>query len=222
LNRQLQARAHLLDTVTDIIRVISLDYITGIKTVVYYTRALRRAVVQFYNREIDAIAFIGEMIRLIDEQMRRAWNEGMRANDLDPKRDMKPEWEAILESVIDGEYNRVLTFAEDIERSQGGAGPIEPLLARVDLWVNRYNETVNLAIITTRPNDHFIWRLGATEEHCSTCARLNGVVATAAEWQASGVRPQHPPNPYLECGGWRCDCRYQYTEEPVTRGGIPI
>src|SRR3990167_7441782 len=46
-----------------------------LKTVQYYERALRGAVLGLYRGEIDGIEFVGEMIRLIEEQFRRAWNE---------------------------------------------------------------------------------------------------------------------------------------------------
>jgi cytochrome c len=115
----------------------------------------------------------------------------------------------------------ILGFAAAIQAAILSKDPIQPLLDRVSLWANRYNEIVNLAMITCRPNDRFAWRLGATEQHCTTCAALNGVVATGAQWEASGYHPQNAPNAMLECGGWRCDCRMEYTEDKLTEGGIP-
>jgi len=188
------------------------------KTVGYYDRVLSKDVRAFYDGRMEAGAFIDDHIRLIEEQMRRAWNEGMRANDLDPNRDMKPEWEAVLQSVIESEMDHVLDFAQAIEDAAAAGQPIDGLLARAKLWVNRYNETVNLAKLTTRPKDRYKWLIGSTAEHCGTCIGLNGKVATAEEWIASGYRPQ---GRMLECGGWNCQCKLVYTEEPVTQKGIP-
>lgn len=50
------------------------------------------------------------------------------------------------------------------------------------------------------------WRLGATEQHCTDCASLDGQTMTVSEWKAAGIQPQSPD---LECGGWRCDCRLE-------------
>ena len=197
--------------------------INAIKTEAYYEHALNRAVLDFHRGDMDSGEFIEEMVQLIEGQFTRAWNEGMRNNDLDPEKDMTDEWEGLLQEAIDNELNNVLNFAQDIENARMAGEPVGPLQQRISLWTNRYNEMVNYAMRTTRPDDRFIWRLGATEEHCDTCAALDGVIATGRDWDASGYHPQGAPNPLLECGGWRCDCRLEYTENPnVTEGGIPL
>ena len=193
----------------------------AMKTEAYYRRALNRDVLDFYRGDIDSGEFIDDMVMLISEQLTRAWNEGMRANDLDPKKDMTDEWQGILDQLIKDEEDHVLDYAQAIEDARKAGTPIDPLKARVELWVNRYPEVVSLSKITTKPEDRFMWKLGATEQHCETCARLNGTVATGAQWAESGYHPQDPPNDKLSCGGWKCDCRFEYTEEPLTKGGIP-
>ena len=62
--------------------------------------------------------------------------------------------------------------------------------------------------------------MGATEEHCATCAALDGLVAYAVDWERSGVKPQNPPNGALECGGWRCDCSLVPTKERATNNAF--
>lgn len=47
------------------------------------------------------------------------------------------------------------------------------------------------------------WRLGRTEQHCETCAALDGVTLTRAEWARLGY---YPRSPQLACGGFHCDC----------------
>jgi hypothetical protein len=86
------------------------------------------------------------------------------------------------------------------------------------VWANRYNDVVNQAtMLTAKAGGKLMWVMGATEEHCSTCARLHGIVAYRAEWELARVYPQRPPNPVLECGGWRCQCRLEPTSERHTR-----
>ena len=187
------------------------------KTVAYFDRVLNGAVLGLYRGDIGREEFVDELFRLLDEQYRRAWNEGMRENDLDPQRDMKPEWEAVLQDAIAGQLDYVEPFADAILAAKEAGTPVGPLQSRVSLWSNGYNAIVQLSIITTRPDDRYRWEVGPTE-HCSTCEALNGIVATAKDWQESGYAPQ---GRMLECGGYRCQCRWVYTEDPVTPGGIP-
>ena len=199
--------------------------IDALKTVAYFTRVLRRAVLNFYRMDIDAFDFIDIMARLIEDQFTRAWNQGARAVGFDPAQ-MTAADQAELMAKINAQADHVLNFAQDIENASIQNTSIEPLYARVDLWANRYDEVVNDAKIyfaKRSPEEiRLVWRLGATERHCSTCAALDGIVATAAEWEASGYRPQHAPNPLLECGGWRCDCRLEQTDAELTPGGIVL
>ena len=81
------------------------------------------------------------------------------------------------------------------------------------MWSNRYNEVVNEAKIWFGGKQRLKWKLGATEKHCTTCQALDGIVAYASEWEQSGLKPQNPPNPNLECGGWHCDCSLETTDE---------
>jgi len=192
----------------------------GIKTIAYYDRSLSRAVRDFYGGEIDAGEFIDEMIRLVEGQLTRAWNEGMRGNGLDPRRNMTDAWREVLQGEINSEFDHVLDFAADVERAAANQAALAPLMQRVQMWVNRYTDVLNLSIITTaKQEDRFKWIYGDTH-HCETCAMLNGVVATKEQWDASGFRPQNPPNEMLECGGWRCQCRLEKTDSP-SFGHIP-
>ena len=51
------------------------------------------------------------------------------------------------------------------------------------------------------------WELGATEEHCDTCAGLNGKVHPMSWYLQNDYIPQQAGSATLDCGGWRCDCR---------------
>jgi hypothetical protein len=54
--------------------------------------------------------------------------------------------------------------------------------------------------------DKYEWVFGDAD-HCETCSRLNGLVATAKEWTISGIKPQSPPNENLDCKGFNCQCK---------------
>jgi len=208
-------KAHEIDIPSDLA-----DNIEEIKTVAYYNRSLWRSTREFHAGDMEAGEFIDEMIRLIEGQMRRAWNEGMRNVGLDPKQDMTSEFETELQTIINSEFENVLSFAEAIESAAAEDKPVGPFRNRVDMWSNRYNDVVNRAQIATKPKERYRWVYGDTD-HCSTCYSLNDVVATGDDWKLSGYQPQSPPNPLLECGGWNCRCRLVLTKEPLTSGGIP-
>ena len=188
-----------------------------VKTLAYFLRTLSNMVRDLYRGDITESGFVDTMAGLVQEQLTRAWNEGMRVNGLDPEKDMEPEWEEILQEIILNEYNYIDGFAADIVQTAEDEQPWDALLARAELWANRYTDVVNRAILVTK-EQKLVWHLGATEEHCPTCSALNGIVAWASEWELAGVNPQNPPNEDLECGGWNCDCERVPTTERHTRG----
>lgn len=199
------------------------DEVEALRTVAYFNRVMRSAVLHLYRGDSDEFGFFETMTSLIRGQYRRAWNEGMRAVELDPKKDMTTEWEAMLQNEIGKADPFIIKLAEDIMKNRDNPDvDVNTFYARVDLWTNRYNEIVALAKLTCgTKKQKLVWRLGRTELHCTTCATLHGVVAYTDEWLRSGYKPQSAPNPLLECGGWRCDCSLVPTRKYKTRGGIP-
>lgn len=178
-----------------------------VKTPDYYARVMWEAVRELYAGDIEAYDFEEVMLRLISEQLRKAWNEGMRQLELDPETDQTEEGEAYLQEIMASELDYVGQLAEDILAAAEKQTGTEEFRARVDIWVGRYADTTTEAILFySNKNQRLVWRFGATEKHCRTCEQLNGTVAFASEWETAGVQPQSPPNALLECGGWQCDC----------------
>lgn len=203
----LQARQNL-------IRAISLVGMV-FKTEGAYNRHLWEAALDLYRGDIDAFGFVDEFVNNIGEQLTRAWNEGAREVGVDPA-DMTDEDNDYLDNIIANEHEYVLGLAEEIEAARESGATLDEFRtqyrARIDMWSNRYNDVKNEAKLYFGGKTRLEWTLGATEEHCSTCARLNGIVAYAEEWAESGFQPQKPPNDMLECGGWRCDCSLDTTD----------
>jgi hypothetical protein len=189
----------------------------GIKTEGFMNRAIDNLVKDLYNGEITKDQFDGRMFDLVDDQMRRAFNEGMRLNGLDPATDMTDAFRQVYQDKTLSQVEFIDKFSNDIiagRTSDTGIAAIQPYLDRADLWSNQYPAMVNEAkLVTAYPKDRYQWHLGATEEHCSTCAALDGQIHSAQWWFDSGHHPGNPPNPALECGGWRCDCTLEYTDE---------
>ena len=200
------------------------DLQAAIKSQGFYDRKINELTKDLYRGSITQTAFEDALLAVMDQQLDKAWREGMKENGLDPAKDMTPEWEQELERLKLSEVDHIEGFADAIvDAAQADATAETPgaslpgLQARGGLWAERYTEVVNAAIIATaQSDDRLVWRLGATEEHCETCAELNGYVQTADWWDKSGIMPQAPENPVLACGGWLCDCRMEPTKEPIS------
>lgn len=186
------------------------------KTYDFFLHAFERLVINTYNGLI-AGDFIDVVANLISGQLydayERAWMDD--GNDL--------PLPYFLQQAADNDiliqYDFVDQFYRDIVDARIDKTPIAPLLQRVQLWANRYNESYNngVHLIELQMGGKEVWRLGRTEKHCPECEKLNGVVAYAVEWEQSGYEPQNAPNLKLTCGGWKCDCSKEPTTERLTR-----
>ena len=186
------------------------------KTYDYFLSELTRMVKNVYNG-FSGGDFIDSMASLVNGQLTQAYNNAWI--DEGYALPLPDYLAASLEAMVLGQFDFVDQYYRDIVDAKIDQTPIDPLLARVSLWANRYNEAYNEAIrlITVNSGGNLIWKLGQTEEHCHTCFNLNGIVARAIEWEQLGVRPQGAPNTRLECGGWRCDCSLEPTDQRRTR-----
>jgi len=184
------------------------------KTADFMERTIRRYILGVYRGQLG-FEFLDLMASLIEQQFTRAYNQALREEAID----MDAEFQSHLDGLVINQFPFVDGLFDDILQAVVDESPVEPLLSRADLWANRYNEVVNEAHleIARRFGGKLVWRLGATEEHCETCAALNGLVAFGVDWDAAGLHPQGAPNGLLECGGWRCDCSL----EPTTQRRSP-
>lgn len=193
-----------------------------LKTVDWYERAMWKAVRDLYNSEIGIMEFETAMIDIIQNQLRRAWNEGMRSLGLDPETEMTLLWEMTLQDIMAQELIYVDPLAAEIMDAALVGENIDQFRARVDLWANRYNDVVNQATqICAQAGQKMKWQYGDTA-HCNTCEQLDGIVAFESEWEQAGIYPQRPPNPLLECGGWKCQCTLSPTDQRRSPNALDI
>jgi hypothetical protein len=126
---------------------------------------------------------------------------------------------------IEGQAKHIEKLHGDIQaaREKEDEALLLAIIARALLWANQYQNAYNEAVLAIgiHSDKRVRWQYGDTE-HCPTCLDLNGIVATAAEWNQIGVRPQSPPNEDIECGGWRCQCAFVVTSEPRTDDAVNV
>jgi len=147
-----------------------------------------------------------------------AWHNGMREVGLQPT-DMTAEERTQLERVIFDEFTHVDGFLTAIEQgSKANGGKLRPLMARADLWINRYKDVQNQAKQAAQNDPKLKWVVDPAKESCTDCLALNDKVKRASVWKRYGYRPQMPD---LECGGWACGCILQPTNEPLSKGPLP-
>lgn len=93
-----------------------------------------------------------------------------------------------------------------------GSLPADQAGARATMWSNKsLTQIYNAGRISADKNGYYEWRLGATEEHCADCQRLNGQVHRFKEWYARDWIPQSDK---LACHGYRCQCRLDKATGP--------
>ncbi len=187
----------------------------SIKTEAMFLRQLWNYMLTLY-RNGDEFFFVDFMVKAIDSQLNKAWREGADAVGVSPD-EFTVSDDAIVAEIIRGEYDQVLNLGSEIMLARARMMPFGEFRAkfkpRAEMWGLRYTDTVNRAKAHFGKRIRLMWVMGATEEHCATCNALNGKVAWAEEWEAAGVFPQNPPNDALECGGWRCLCRLEKTDQ---------
>lgn len=171
------------------------------KTYEFFLNTMERLITNVYNGFMQS-EFLDITANLISGQLtqafQQAWLEEGGGGEL-PAYLQTALFQLILEQFphVDGLYRDIVS-ARELEQ------PLSPLLARASMWANRYNEAYNQAsqLIIVQNGGKMQWVMGQAE-HCETCLALNGIVAFASEWQASGLRPQ---GAMLQCGGFHCQC----------------
>jgi len=182
-----------------------------LKTVNYYTRTLWEMTRSLYGGSLSRDDFIDKMVNLLEGQLTRAWNAGMRENGLDVIQDMNAEWRFKLTNIITDEFDYVERLADDVLRAAADGVEVAGFRGRVDLWVNRYNEVQNTARVeTANYYDLFEWVLGSTKASCTDCQRFAGRRYTAERWLQMGYMPQSRK---LECVVWNCLCELVKVEQ---------
>jgi hypothetical protein len=183
---------------------------------------IRHSVQSVYNGWMggDFVDVLASLMRgQLTQAFQQAWEDDGNTSFMLPDF-LQIALDALIIQLVNFDY--IYQYYKDIVDARVDGASVDPLLARAELWANRYNEAYSqaVALIASKTGGKLIWILGGTEEHCPTCAALNGIVAYASEWDLAGVHPQSAPNGALECGGWRCDCSCPPTTQRRTRNAF--
>lgn len=163
------------------------------------------------NGEIDRRRF-GVVARgLIASYGRKTYRDGLEAGGADASEISDEELAEISQLAI--EQSQYVTNVGEAIYKDEKVSP-EQAAGKPQLWWNKsMMPFYNAGLASADRNGNYEFQLGATEEHCIDCARLNGQVHRLRNWIKSGWMPQSSK---LSCGGWKCDCRIQKTNRPVS------
>ena len=164
---------------------------------------------------LDWIDFADSMGIAIYRGYEQAWREGADRCGITPAERSDQE-RIVLQREITADVGRIRSFGDWISQHTKALGFKESVvLTRAEIWTNRYLSIQTLAQVTACADQKLAWRLGSTHEHCSDCLTYNGKVFRASIWRKYGAIPQ---SRWLECSGFRCQCRLEPTRTPVTPG----
>lgn len=115
-----------------------------------------------------------------------------------------------VQSWMLGQSEYVSQFANEVFKQGLSEAEIE---SRAVVWANKALEPIyQEGLLTADKNGMYQWKLGATEQHCKDCERLNGQVHRLKQWYSKGWTPK---SDRLECNGFNCDCSFERTKDPA-------
>ena len=161
--------------------------------------------------------FYDGMVRSLEKGIYKAFEEafakyGMTMDEL------TPDEKGAMFNYMYGQSNYIERFGQSIfENSKTNGGKLGQHFTRVEKWASRYEEANNLALNYAAKNQHLMWVLGPTVDHCISCLKLAGKVKRGNVWLSRNIRPQ---SPNLACGGWG-HCYFVPTTQPASRGPLP-
>lgn len=86
---------------------------------------------------------------------------------------------------------------------------VQDFEAKAAIWANKgLQDFYNAGLLSADSDSMYIWRIGATEQHCADCIRLDGQIHRLSRWNEKGWMPKSND---LECGGYNCDCELRRT-----------
>lgn len=186
------------------------------KTYDYFLTVLTRLVRSVYAGLLGG-EFQDILLNLVQGQIQQAYDQAWLddGNPLPIPSNLQASANALMVKQVD----YIAPFFRAIVDARIDGTPIDPLLARAQIWANLYNSAYNdaKAQIALQMGGKLKWVEGDTQDKCETCLALDGIVAYASVWDNLGVHPQGAPNETLTCGGWKCQCQLVPTDERQSR-----
>ena len=153
-----------------------------------------------------------------------AFSEGMAECGVLPEERTEKERKALVDR-IKQELSHVGAFMDAVYEGRKGSEnerPLPQFFQRAEMWVSRYTELRDLGKTMACADRKMMWVWHPEKEHCDSCRRLNTKVKRASQWEAARAQGIYPKSPALKCGGYRCGCELVLTDEPMSKGKLPL
>lgn len=187
---------------------------------------LTNIVTGIYKGTLNSVSGILAINTVINTHFKQAWEGGMAKFGLSLE-DMTPEENVRLQHEIGVQAQYIGNYVYDIRQAADNGKPLSSVLYRVALWENAYYSIYNIAASMAAADQPAYWKLGQTEDHCGTCLHYSQQgVHRMSIWRKYLVPVGHMPRQIdggnKECGGWRCDCDLEPTDEKIKPGKIAV
>jgi len=212
MNNLLRVAMQAVKAVPEVVQFLSEDTKDALKSYDYFLSNIEGLVRGLYSGNIGG-EFIDTFANLISGQLLDAYEQAWFDEGFT---EALPDYlNESYQATVSNQYSFVDQYYRDIVDAQIDKTSIEPLMARAQLWAQRWKESYNEAVrlIAVKNGGRLMWVEGDTMDKCAVCLALDGIVAFASEWDILGVKPQNAPNDKLTCGGWKCECRLTATEK---------
>lgn len=187
------------------------------KSMTAYRKDIAGLVRGLWNGSLTKFDFVDNMFTAMRRGFVQAWQDGAKAMGVSPK-DISDEQLLRVQEIVSEQSQYLPGFADYItEHNKASGEKLAALESRAETWVNRYAEVTNEAKLFYAGEQRLEWVVGPTE-HCTDCAGLSGRVYTKKTWDAYNLRPQMRE---LECGGFKCQCKFRATDKSCTPGRPP-
>lgn len=177
------------------------------------TRTVESAVADFRDSLTDAIdAFfdggslrVGDIREIVSVGIYRAYTQALKEGGI-AEDEIEPDEFTAMDALTQAQVSYVGEFVKAIRAAKGDKDAEDAIRARVDIWTRSVAAAGQAGLASAKKNEMVTWKLGETEEHCSTCLRLNNQRHRRSWFDGKGYVPRQPGSETLECGGWKCDC----------------
>jgi len=192
-----------------------------IKTRADMLAGIRSAIRGYWAGDLSKFQFVDNMNSVLTRRLTQAWQEGAKECGIRPDELTGQEITA-LQGMISGQLSYVLGLANDIESgSKAEGGRLGPFLDRAQVWASQYQVARDRGRGMACADQKLEWVIDPANDNCGSCLKLAGKVKRASYWDQQGIYPQVNGASYLECKGYRCGCRLQPTDKPLSKGPLP-
>lgn len=196
--------------------------VTAAKALTDVRTEFETAAADLFNKamknKFDQSMFESELIILIVQYAEIAMLEGYNDGGI-PEHEIE---EADIKWLDEFEKKQT-AYVENVAKALYADKKLTPdeLKGKPQMWWNMsimpaYNEGLSRA----SKDGVGVWVMGATEQHCTDCFRLNYKARRFSFW-LKYLNGDLPPSKETECGGFRCECRIIPFQVPANRGAMP-